>query len=122
MSAMAKKVHLILNEVFPANPFNRIFCEHYVNYKNERLFFDFFIKELSCFVECQGQQHTKFVKHFHGEKEKFLSQKNRDNLKIGYAQQNNMYLVRFNYDEVIDKDLVVYKINKTLDSEINFYE
>ena len=122
MSVMAKKVHLILREIFPANPFNRIFCEHYVNYKNERLFFDFFIKELSCFVECQGQQHTKFVKHFHGNKEKFLGQKNRDNLKIDYVQQNNMYLVRFSYDEVIDKEVVMFKINKTLDSEFNFYE
>ncbi len=122
MSVMAKKVHLILNEIFPANPFNRIFCEHYVNYKNERLFFDFFIKELSCFVECQGQQHTKFVKYFHGEKEKFVAQKFRDNLKIEYVQQNNMYLVRFNYDEVTDKEVVMFKIGKTLDSEVNFYE
>ena len=122
MSVMAKKVHLILKEIFPANPFNRIFCEHYVKYKGERLFFDFFIKELSCFVECQGQQHTKFVKHFHGNKEKFLGQKNRDNLKIDYVQQNNMYLVRFSYDEVIDKEVVMFKINKTLDSEFNFYE
>ena len=122
MSVMAKKAHLILREIFPANPFNRIFCEHYVKYKGERLFFDFFIKELSCFVECQGQQHTKFVKHFHGNKEKFLGQKNRDNLKIDYVQQNNMYLVRFSYDEVIDKEVVMFKINKTLDSEFNFYE
>ena len=122
MSVMAKKAHLILKEIFPANPFNRIFCEHYVKYKGERLFFDFFIKELSCFVECQGQQHTKFVKHFHGDKEKFLGQKNRDNLKIDYVQQNDMYLVRFNYDEVINKELVMFKIGKTLDSETNFYE
>ena len=121
MSVMAKKIHLVLNEIFPANPFNRVFCEHYVNYKGQRLFFDFYIKELSCFVECQGQQHTKFVKHFHGDKEKFLGQKNRDNLKIDYVQQNNMYLVRFNYDEVIDKELIMFKINKTLDSQINFY-
>ena len=122
MSVMAKKAHLILKEIFPANPFNRIFCEHYVKYKGERLFFDFFIKELSCFVECQGQQHTKFVKHFHGDKEKFLGQKNRDNLKIDYVQQNDMYLVRFNYDEVINKELVMFKIGKTLDSDTNFYE
>lgn len=121
MSDMAKRVHLLLSEIFPANPFTRIFCEHYVNYKNKRLFFDFYIKELSCFVECQGQQHTKFVKHFHGNKEKFSAQKLRDHFKIEYVQQNDMYLVRFNYDEVIDKDLVIYKINKTLDSEINFY-
>lgn len=121
MSVIARKVHCILKEIFPANPFNRIFCEHYVNHKGERLFFDFFIKELLCFVECQGQQHTKFVKHFHGKKENFLAQKFRDNLKIDYVQKNNMYLVRFNYDEVINKQLVIFKINKTMDSKLNFY-
>lgn len=122
ISAIAKKAHYILDEIFPANPFTRVFCEHYVNYKGQRLFFDFFIKELSCFVECQGQQHTKFVKHFHGEKEKFVAQKYRDNLKIDYVQKNNMYLMRINYDEAISKELVMYKINKVLDSETNFYE
>lgn len=122
MSVMAKKVHCILNEIFTANPFNRIFCERYVNYKGERLFFDFFIKELLCFVECQGQQHTKFVKHFHGKKENFLAQKFRDNLKIEYVQKNDMYLMRVNYDEVIDKDSIMFKITKTLDSKINFCE
>lgn len=118
---MAMKVHYILNEIFPANPFNRIFSEHYVNYKGQRLFFDFYIKELSCFVECQGQQHTKFIRHFHGDKEKFLAQKFRDNLKIDYVQENDVYLVRFNYDELIDKELVMFKINKAMDSEFNFY-
>ena len=121
ISNMAMKVRCILNEVFPANPFNRIFSEHYINYKGQRLFFDFFIKELSCFVECQGQQHTKFVKHFHGTKENFLGQKMRDNLKIEYVQANDVYLVRFNYDEDIDKGVVISKINKALDSEFNFY-
>ena len=121
ISVMANQVHSILLEIFPANPFTRVFCEHYVNYKGQRLFFDFFIKELSCFVECQGQQHTKFVKHFHGDKEKFLAQKFRDNLKIEYVQKNDMYLVRFNYDEIIDKKLIMFKLNKALDSWMHFY-
>lgn len=121
MSDMANLVHSILIDIFPANPFNRIFCEHYVNYKGQRLFFDFYIKELLCFVECQGQQHTKFIKHFHGNKENFLSQKMRDNLKIEYVQANDVYLIRFNYDEDINKEIVIYKINKALDSEFNFY-
>lgn len=122
ISNTATKVHYLLNDLFPANPFNRIFSEHYINYKGQRLFFDFFIKELSCFVECQGQQHTKFVKHFHGIKENFLAQKMRDNLKVEYVQENAMYLIRFNYDEDINEELVVFKINKALDSEFNFYE
>ena len=121
MSVMAKKVLCILNEIFPANPFNRIFSEHYVNYKGQRLFFDFFIKELSCFIECQGQQHTKFVKHFHGNKEKFQAQKLRDHFKVEYVQKNNMYLMRVNFNDIINKKSIMFKINKALDNEFNFY-
>ena len=122
MSVMANQVHSLLIELFPANPFNRVFCEHYINYKGERLFFDFFIKDLLCFVECQGQQHTKFVKHFHGKKEKFLAQKVRDNLKIEYVQKNDMYLIRLNFDETINKKVITHKIHRALDSKLNFYE
>lgn len=119
MSNQSNKVFELLKELFPHN---RIKMEYYVNYKGQRLFFDFYIRELGIFIEVQGQQHTKFIKHFHGSKEVFLAQKNRDNLKIEYVQKNDMCLVRFNYDEVINKEFVMFKINKVLDSEFNFCE
>lgn len=76
--------------------------EHYVNYKGSRLFFDFFIKELNLLIECQGQQHYEFNKHFHGDKQSFIDSKKRDNLKIEYAEENRMAFMSIRYDDVID--------------------
>lgn len=115
MSIQSDKVFELLKELFPHN---RIKKEYYVNYKGKKLFFDFYIRELGILFEIQGQQHTKFVKHFHGDKEAFLAQKNRDNLKIEYVQNNKfLSLIKFNYDEKMTKSLIFKKINDTLDND-----
>jgi hypothetical protein len=91
-----------------------------VNYKGNKLFFDFYIKELGVFIEIQGRQHKEFVKHFHGTAEAFHKQKFRDNLKIQYVQENDLCLVRIYDTEKITPTLVKKKINKALES--CFYE
>lgn len=120
MSKLSTDVKTVLDKIYPANPFKRVFEERYINYKGVKLFFDFFIKELSCFVECQGIQHTKYSKHFHGNAENFKSQKYRDNLKIAYVQENNMYLIRIYSNEKISPDMILSKIDKAFDSIYNF--
>jgi len=118
MSEIANSVHEILKALFPRYT---IIPELYVNYRNTKLFFDFYIKEFNLYVEVQGQQHVKFNLHFHGTKERFLNQKKRDNLKIEYIQQDNTRsLVRFYYNEKISGAFVKEKINKALDR--GFYE
>jgi hypothetical protein len=74
------------------------------------LFFDFFIKDLGILIEVQGRQHSKFVKHFHFDKQGFAAQKKRDNLKIEYAEKFNLVIVQFHYDDAIDKKLVLNRI------------
>ena len=120
MSFIATQVSCLLNNIFPANPHRRVFSEYYVNFKNIRLFFDFYVSESSLLIECQGRQHNKFVKHFHGSAENFKSQKYRDNLKIEYAQENNLYLIRLYDSEIITKETIFIKINKAFDSKYNF--
>lgn len=122
MSLTANKVQCILEQLFPANPFKRVFMEHYVPYRGVRLFFDFYVRSLGVLVEVQGAQHTRFVKHFHGTAESFKGQKYRDNLKIQYVQENGLYLIRLYDTENIDEDLVLEKINKAMEAETNFYE
>jgi len=120
MSAIANQVHLMLKKIFPANPHRRVFPEHYVQFKGARLFFDFYVKEMDVFIEVQGRQHTKFVKHFHGTKKNFDAQRYRDNLKLEYVQEQGMSLARFNYDEKITEELVREKISKAMEG--CFYE
>lgn len=121
MSKIANKIYDILNGMFPRLLAPRITKEIYVKYEGQKLFFDFFIKEIGVYVEVQGRQHTEFVEHFHGEKEAFMAQKARDNLKIQYVEEKGQCLIRFNYNEKITKALVKKKINKVLSGEC-FYE
>lgn len=120
MSSTANKVHCILKKLFPANPHKRVFTEQYVNYKGNKLFFDFYIKELQTFIEVQGQQHIKFVKHFHGTAENFRRQKKRDNLKISYVQEKGLCLARIYDTEEITETLILHKIKKAMEEV--FYE
>lgn len=118
MSSISNEIYLALKEIFPLNIIKK---EHYVSFKGTRLFFDFFIKDLNVLIEVQGRQHSQFVKHFHGDKEKFNGQKHRDNSKIQYVQENTeLCLVRFNYDEELSKENIMHKISCAMDG--GFYE
>lgn len=120
MSHIAILVQNSLESLFPAKPFKQVFCEHYVNYKGQKLYFDFYIKKLGVFIEVQGQQHTKFVKHFHSNREVFLKQKERDNLKRIWVEEKGYSLVRINFDEEITEELLLFKISKAMKE--GFYE
>ncbi len=113
MSKIADDVCTLVNELFPHET---IIFEYYTYYKNSKLFFDIYIKSLNILIEIQGNQHFKFIKHFHGSVEKFYAQKRRDNFKISYCEENNFTLVYF-YDKVdkITEDLILERIYEALD-------
>jgi len=67
--------------------------EHYVSYRGVKLFFDFFLPELGLLVEVQGEQHDRFVPHFHVDREGFLAYKKRDRLKKEWATQQGLTLL-----------------------------
>jgi len=122
MSAIAIQVQNFLETLFPSKPIKQVFCERYVKYKGHKLFFDFYIKSLDVFVEVQGRQHTEFVKHFHGERETFLQQRERDNLKRIWVEENGHHLIRFYSTEDITEGLILDKISRAIDSEDGFCE
>ena len=113
MSKIADDVFNILQQEFP---FTYIEKEYYINYKNTRLLFDFYIRNLGILIECQGRQHTEFVKHFHGQVENFYAQKRRDNLKEEYCEENDLTLVLF-FDTIdtINKEVVLNRIYEAID-------
>lgn len=96
MSKFADKMFACLKECFP---YYRIVKEFYVNVDNHKYFFDFFIKELNVLIECHGEQHVKFVEHFHKDTVGFNRHKARDATKESYAAENNYTLVKFFYNE-----------------------
>ena len=109
MSELADKFYDLLKDLFPHNI---IVKEHYVNYGGNRLFFDFYIKDLDIVFEVQGKQHEKFVKHFHQDRDGFFELKKRDNLKVAYAGVNKIPFIVINYNEKMNRDILLKKIIK----------
>lgn len=107
VSKLANKTKEFLKEIFPHN---LIFEEYYVNYKGARLFFDFYIKEMDILIEVQGQQHYKFVEHFHGDKESFLASKRRDNLKKAYCGETGSVLIEIRDEKELEKDKFIERV------------
>lgn len=78
--------------------------------------FDFAIynkdNSLHCLIEYDGEQHFKFIPHFHSVEEGFYEQQKRDNIKTKYCLDNNIKLIRIPYTEFNN-------IDKILDSNLS---
>ena len=110
-SKLSKRVFRILEEVFP---YYQIKKEFYVKFRGKRLFFDFFIKELNVAIEVHGKQHLVFTEFFHGDRDGFIRQRKRDNLKRECAEELGFKLVEIFYTDDISVDSVVAKIREAL--------
>jgi very-short-patch-repair endonuclease len=115
MSQIAEDVGAILKVLFP---FSHIIKEHYIKYKGARLFFDFFVRDLSVLIEVQGQQHFTFNRHMHdNDVSNFRAQKKRDNLKVEYCEENKLCLTLFYYNDIITEQLVLQRILEAQNKE-----
>jgi hypothetical protein len=61
--------------------------------KNHRMELDIYYPELGFAIECQGDQHKKFVPHFHGDEDGFRKQLERDELKRALCDRNWIVLL-----------------------------
>lgn len=97
MSKLSEDVRALIVETFP---FYKLWSEHYINFKNTKLYFDFYLPELKIAIEAQGRQHDTFVEHFHGTAFKFQAYRKRDRLKKEWAAENGVVVI-----EVREEDL-----------------
>ena len=58
--------------------------------------FDFYLPNYNICIEYDGEQHYRPIEYFGGE-EKFVSQKQNDNIKNDYCRDNNIKLLRIPY-------------------------
>lgn len=112
MSSLSEELEQFLKKLFPHNI---LIKEHYIRYKNQRLFFDFYLKDLKILFEVQGRQHCEFVKHFHTDIDGFKQSKFRDNLKIQYAEEQGLSLVYVYFDEVLSDEFLLNRISEAID-------
>jgi len=114
VSKLSESTKKFLKEVFPHN---LILEEFYVNFMGTRLFFDFYVKELDLLIEVQGAQHDKYIEHFHGDKEGFLSSKRRDNLKKEYCQRTGSVLIEVRSEKELVKNKFLRRIWEAISDE-----
>lgn len=72
-------------------PHDQIFEEVFIPIEN--LVFDFFIPSLHLVVECMGIQHYQHIKFFHGTKQQFHRQQDRDQRKKDLCKLNGFKFV-----------------------------
>lgn len=75
----------------------------------KQLSFDFYLPDYNTCIEYDGVQHFKPVKRFGGKKF-FKLQKERDNVKTNYCEQNNIKLIRIPYNKNIT-EILTCKLN-----------
>jgi len=63
---------------------------------------DCYDRELGIAVEYNGVQHYKFIPFFHKNKEAFLNQKYRDDMKRRICKENNILLIEVPYTVKIE--------------------
>jgi len=68
-----------------------------------RLSLDFYNANKKIAIEVQGDQHTKYVKHFHKNKLKYLDQLKRDQTKLDFCEINGIKLVEIYSNDNIDE-------------------
>jgi len=67
--------------------------------RGKTCFLDFYLSLYKTAIEIQGEQHYKFIPHFHKTKLNFLSAKRRDAEKKEWCELNNIRLIELPYNE-----------------------
>jgi hypothetical protein len=111
-SAGERECRRVLQELFN-QPFNRArpnFLRNPIN-KKFNLELDCYNENYNLAVEYNGAQHYKFIPYFHKNREAFLNQKYRDELKKRLCNENNVMLIEVPHTVKI-KDIKKYLMKK----------
>lgn len=71
--------------------------------KGQTLYMDFYLPLLKWCVEVHGEQHYKFVSHYHGNLMSFLKSQQKDKDKQEWCSINNIRYIELPYDENLDQ-------------------
>ena len=67
------------------------------------LFLDFYIPVHKMAIEVHGEQHYKYIQHFHQTAANFMSHKQRDKDKATWCEINGITLITLPYNESQDE-------------------
>lgn len=110
MSKGAEELLAIVQMIYPNQ---RIELEYNVA-DSGALFIDIYLPRLQIGFEYDGQQHFEYNEHFHGNRENFIKARRRDNSKDDMCEKKEITLIRVAYNEDMNRELVVSKIEEAL--------
>lgn len=67
--------------------------------RNELVFLDFYLPLIKTCVEVHGEQHYKFVPHFHGDVAGFTKAKKKDGDKKSWCNLNGIHFIELPYNK-----------------------
>ena len=109
----------VLQKIFK-KPFEKIrpnFLNNPVS-GNYNLELDCYDEEYKIAVEYNGVQHYKYCPYFHKNKEAFMNQKYRDEMKIRLCKDNGIFLITVPYTVQIDQieSFLINELNKKVNT------
>ena len=102
MSKGAEELLQIVKQLFPNQ---RIELEYNVADRGA-LFLDIYLPRLDLAFEFDGEQHFKYIEHFHGDRMGFARAKKRDQEKDAVCIEKEITLIRVAYSEEMTKETV----------------
>jgi len=67
--------------------------------KSETLFLDFYIPLIKQCIEIHGEQHYKFIPHYHTNMLGFIKHKKRDRDKVSWCELNSIQYIELPFDK-----------------------
>lgn len=71
--------------------------------RNQKAFLDFYLPLRKMAVEVQGEQHFKYVPHFHHTLASYAKARRRDEEKREWCEINNITLIEFPYNQSVEE-------------------
>jgi len=72
-------------------------------HRNENLYLDFYLPLRKMAIEVNGEQHFKYIPHFHHTLNAYMKSRKRDEDKKTWCDINNITLIEFPYNESVDE-------------------
>jgi len=110
MSKGAKELLEIVQKIFPNQ---RIELEYNIAARGA-LFLDLYLPRLKLAFEFDGDQHGRFVEHFHKDRQGFINARKRDFEKERLCEEQGITLIRIKYGEEMTLITVSKKIDEAL--------
>jgi len=110
MSKGAQELLKIVQQIFPNQ---RVELEHNVAFSGSS-FLDIYLPRLKIAFEFDGEQHSRYIEHFHKDRYGFTQARRRDAEKDQLCTDRGITLIRVNYNEEITVEVVSKKIMEAI--------